>query len=276
MPAGGWPLLQHQGYLFSMAISLTNQCVLITGASSGIGTSCARFFAQAGARLILAARRKEKLQALSDELQQQYQTQTLLLCVDVQDAQAVMAAIEGLPADWQAIDVLINNAGLSRGLEKQYESPLQDWEEMVDTNVKGLLYVTRAVVPGMVARGKGHVVNIGSIAGRQTYAGGSVYCATKAAVKSLSEGLKIDLLGTPVRVTNIEPGLVETEFSNVRFRGDNDKANSVYTGMTPLTPDDIADTIFFAVTRPAHVNISEIFVMPTDQSSVAHIHRDPV
>ncbi|MEL6334202.1 MAG: SDR family NAD(P)-dependent oxidoreductase, partial [Cyanobacteria bacterium J06626_26] len=147
-----------------MAISLTNQCVLITGASSGIGTSCARFFAQAGARLILAARRKEKLQALSDELQQQYQTQTLLLCVDVQDAQAVMTAIEGLPADWQGIEVLINNAGLSRGLEKQYESPLQDWEEMVDTNVKGLLYVTRAVVPGMVARGKGHVVNIGSIA----------------------------------------------------------------------------------------------------------------
>jgi len=258
-----------------MAISLTNQCILITGASSGIGTSCARFFAQAGARLILAARRKEKLQALSDELQQQYQTQTLLLCVDVQDAQAVMTAIEGLPADWQGIEVLINNAGLSRGLEKQYESPLQDWEEMVDTNVKGLLYVTRAVVPGMVARGKGHVVNIGSIAGRQTYAGGSVYCATKAAVKSLSEGLKIDLLGTPVRVTNIEPGLVETEFSNVRFRGDNDKANSVYTGMTPLTPDDIADTILFAVTRPAHVNISEIFVMPTDQSSVAHIHRNP-
>ncbi|MEL6130675.1 MAG: SDR family oxidoreductase [Cyanobacteria bacterium J06636_28] len=258
-----------------MAISLTNQCVLITGASSGIGTSCARFFAQAGARLILAARRKEKLQALSDELQQHYQTQTLLLCVDVQDAQAVMAAIEGLPADWQAIEVLINNAGLSRGLEKQYESPLQDWEEMVDTNVKGLLYVTRAVVPGMVTRGQGHVVNIGSIAGRQTYAGGSVYCATKAAVKSLSEGLKIDLLGTPVRVTNIEPGLVETEFSNVRFRGDTDKANSVYTGMTPLTPDDIADTILFAVTRPAHVNISEIFVMPTDQSSVAHIHREP-
>ncbi|MEO1508407.1 MAG: SDR family oxidoreductase [Cyanobacteria bacterium J06633_23] len=258
-----------------MAISLTNQCVLITGASSGIGTSCARFFAQAGARLILAARRKEKLQALSDELQQHYQTQTLLLCVDVQDAQAVMAAIEGLPADWQTIEVLINNAGLSRGLEKQYESPLQDWEEMVDTNVKGLLYVTRAVVPGMVTRGQGHVVNIGSIAGRQTYAGGSVYCATKAAVKSLSEGLKIDLLGTPVRVTNIEPGLVETEFSNVRFRGDTDKANSVYTGMTPLTPDDIADTILFAVTRPAHVNISEIFVMPTDQSSVAHIHREP-
>ena len=256
-----------------MTLSLRNQCVLITGASSGIGQSCARFFAQVGARLILAARRKDKLQALSDELQANYQTQTLLLCVDVQDAQTVRTAIEGLPADWTTIDVLINNAGLSRGLDKQHESPIQDWEEMIDTNIKGLLYVTRAVVPGMVARGHGHVVNIGSIAARQTYPGGSVYCATKAAVKSLSEGLKIDLLGTPVRVTNIEPGLVATEFSNVRFRGDDDKANSVYTGMTPLTPDDIADTILFAVTRPAHVNISEIFVMPTDQSSVNHVHR---
>lgn len=256
-----------------MTTSLAGQCILITGASSGIGTSCARFFAQAGARLILAARRKEKLQTLADELQTRHQTQTLLLCIDVQDRQAVITAIEGLPTAWKAIDVLINNAGLSRGLEKQYESSVQDWEEMIDTNIKGLLYVTRAVVPGMVARGHGHVVNIGSIAARQTYTGGSVYCATKAAVKALSEGLKIDLLGTPVRVTNIEPGLVETEFSNVRFRGDKTQAKSVYTGMTPLTPDDIADTILFAVTRPAHVNISEIFVMPTDQSSVAHVHR---
>ncbi|NEQ49607.1 MAG: SDR family oxidoreductase [Leptolyngbya sp. SIO3F4] len=259
-----------------MALSLGDQCVLITGASSGIGQSCAQLFAQAGARLILAARRKEKLQTLSEELQEKYQVQTLLLCVDVQERQTVAAAIEGLPANWQKIDVLINNAGLSRGLDKQYESPIQDWEEMIDTNIKGLLYVTRAIVPGMVARGRGHVVNIGSIAARQTYTGGSVYCATKAAVKSLSEGLKIDLLGTPVRVTNIEPGLVETEFSNVRFRGDDSKANSVYTGMTPLTPDDIADTILFAVTRPAHVNISEIFVMPTDQSSVTHVHRRTV
>lgn len=258
-----------------MTTSLSDQCVLITGASSGIGTSCARFFAQAGARVILAARRKEKLQTLSDELQKTYQTQTLLLCIDVQDRQAVAAALEGLPPDWNAIDVLINNAGLSRGLEKQYESSIQDWEEMINTNIKGLLYITRSVVPGMVARGRGHVVNIGSIAARQTYTGGSVYCATKAAVKSLSEGLKIDLLGTPVRVTNIEPGLVDTEFSHVRFRGDDDRARSVYTGMTPLTPNDIADTILFAVTRPAHVNISEIFVMPTDQSSVAHVHRSP-
>jgi 3-hydroxy acid dehydrogenase/malonic semialdehyde reductase len=181
--------------------------------------------------------------------------------------------LKGLPAEWQAIDVLINNAGLSRGLAKQYEAPLRDWEEMIDTNIKGLLYVTRSVVPGMVARGQGHVVNIGSIAARQTYPGGSVYCATKAAVKSLSEGLKMDLLGTPVRVTNIEPGLVETEFSTVRFRGDDDLAQNVYKGMTPLTADDIADVILFAVTRPAHVNISEIFLMATDQSSVSLVHR---
>ncbi|MEM9219429.1 MAG: SDR family oxidoreductase [Cyanobacteria bacterium P01_F01_bin.150] len=259
-----------------MTVSLKDQCVLITGASSGIGKSCARFFANAGTRLILVARRKEKLQQLSDELQQTNQTQTLLLGADVQDRQAITTAIAGLPTDWKAIDVLINNAGLSRGLDKQYEAPIQDWEEMIDTNIKGLLYVSRAVVPGMVARKQGHVVNVGSIAARQTYAGGSVYCATKAAVKALSEGLKIDLLGTPVRVTNIEPGLVETEFSNVRFRGDDDKANSVYDGMTPLTPEDIADTILFAVTRPAHVNISEIFVMPTDQSSVVHVHRKTI
>ena len=256
-----------------MAVSIANQTTLITGASSGIGSSCARLFAQAGARLILAARRKEKLQSLADELEQAYQVETLLLPLDVQNFDVVSTAIEGLPADWQSIDVLINNAGLSRGLDKQYEASMQDWEEMIDTNVKGLLYVTQAVVPGMVARGQGHVVNIGSIAARQTYPGGSVYCATKAAVKSLSEGLKMDLLGTPVRVTNIEPGLVETEFSTVRFRGDSDRAQNVYTGMTPLMPDDIADTILFAVTRPAHVNISEVFLMPTDQSSVSLVHR---
>jgi 3-hydroxy acid dehydrogenase/malonic semialdehyde reductase len=256
-----------------MTTSIANQIVLITGASSGIGASCARFFAEAGARLILAARRKEKLQALAEALQGEYSVDTLLLPLDVQDAEAVSLAIEGLPAEWQAIDVLINNAGLSRGLDKQYEAPLRDWEEMIDTNIKGLLYVTRSVVPGMVARGQGHVVNIGSIAARQTYPGGSVYCATKAAVKSLSEGLKMDLLGTPVRVTNIEPGLVETEFSTVRFRGDNDLAQNAYKGMTPLTADDIADVILFAVTRPAHVNISEIFLMATDQSSVSLVHR---
>lgn len=257
---------------------VAGKTVLITGASSGIGASCARFLAAAGARLILVARREEKLQALAEALQQQAETcaiATLLLPLDVRDPEAVTRSLEELPSQWQAIDILINNAGLSRGIAKQQEAPREDWEEMIDTNVKGLLYVTRVVVPGMVARGRGHVVNLGSIAGRQTYGGGSVYCATKAAVKAISEGLKIDLLGTPVRVTNIEPGLVETEFSNVRFRGDDARANAVYQGMTPLTPDDVADAILFAVTRPAHVNISEIFLMPTDQASASLVARRP-
>ncbi|NMF84092.1 SDR family oxidoreductase [Nodosilinea sp. P-1105] len=254
-----------------MAMAMTNQTVLITGASSGIGAACARQLAEAGARLILAARRQDKLNALIQALPST--TDTWLLPLDVCQPDMVKAAIAALPADWQTIDGLINNAGLSRGLDKQYEAPLQDWEEMIDTNIKGLLYVTRAVVPGMVQRGRGHVVNVGSIAGRQTYPGGSVYCATKAAVKALSEGLKLDLLGTPVRVTNIEPGLVETEFSEVRFRGDRQRAKSVYQGMTPLTPDDVADAIQFALTRPPHVTISEIFLMPTDQSSSTLVHR---
>lgn len=258
-----------------MAVSMRQKIALITGASSGIGAACARLLAQDGARLILAARRTDKLQTLASELQAQHGIEVLPLTLDVCDAQAVQTAIDGLPAEWQAIDVLINNAGLSRGMDKQYEAPLQDWEEMIDTNVKGLLYMSRAVVPGMVARGQGHVVNVGSIAGRQTYPGGSVYCATKAAVKALSEGLKLDLLGTPVRVTNIEPGFVETEFSDVRFHGDTERAKQVYKGMVPLTGEDIADSIVFAITRPPHINISEIFLMPTDQSSVFHVHRRP-
>lgn len=255
-----------------MAIAF-NKTVLITGASSGIGASCARYFAEAGARLILSARRKQQLQDLAEQLQADHQTETYLLPLDVQRSEDVNALIGALPDDWQAIDVLINNAGLSRGLDKQYEAPLQDWEEMIDTNVKGLLYMTRAIVPGMVERGQGHVINIGSIAARYTYPGGSVYCATKAAVKVLTEGLKIDLLGTPVRVTNIEPGFVETEFSDVRFRGDEERAKKVYSGMTPLTPDDIADMILFVATRSPHVNISELYVVPTDQSTGTLIHR---
>ncbi len=256
-----------------MTASIANQTVLITGASSGIGAACARCLAPTGARLILAARRSEPLQELAETLQQQYPAEVLPLVLDVRHREAVEAAIAGLPDPWRSIDILINNAGLSRGLDKQYEAPIEDWEAMIDTNIKGLLYITRTVVPGMVQRQRGHVVNVGSIAGRQTYPGGSVYCATKAAVRSLSEGLKLDLMGTPVRVTNIDPGLVETEFSLVRFGGDGDRAKGVYQGMTPLTGDDIADVILFALTRPAHVTISDLLVMPTDQSSMFHIHR---
>lgn len=254
---------------------LKGKIVLITGASAGIGAACAHYFADAGAKLILCARRQEKLQTLANELHTEYAASTLLLPMDVQQSDEVTAMIDGLPSDWQAIEVLVNNAGLSRGLDNQYEGSLQDWEEMIDTNIKGLLYMTRAIVPGMVKRNQGHVINLGSIAARDTYKGGSVYCATKAAVKVLSEGLKIDLLGTPVRVTNVEPGLVETEFSEVRFRGDRDRAKTVYSGMNALTPNDIADVVLYAATRPPHVNISELFLIPTDQSSSTLIHRRP-
>ncbi|WP_082803764.1 SDR family NAD(P)-dependent oxidoreductase, partial [Anabaena sp. 4-3] len=196
-----------------------------------------------------------------------------LLQLDVRDRLAVESAISTLPPAWSNIDILINNAGLSRGLDKLHEGDFQDWEEMIDTNIKGLLYLTRYVVPGMVSRGRGHVVNIGSIAGHQTYPGGNVYCSTKAAVKAISEGLKQDLLGTPIRVTSVDPGMVETEFSNVRFHGDRERANKVYQGLTPLTADDVADVVFFCTTRSPHVNINEIILMPVDQASATLVHR---
>lgn len=253
-------------------VSVKDKIVLITGASSGIGAACARVFAAAGARLILAARRYEKLEEFANNLREEYGCETYLISLDVRDLQQV-TIFSHLPESWQNIDVLINNAGLSRGLEKLYEGSIKDWEEMIDTNVKGLLYVTRTVVPGMVKRGAGHVVNIGSIAGRSAYPGGSVYCASKAAVRAISEGLKQDLLGTPIRVTEIEPGLVETEFSLVRFHGDLNRAQKVYQDLTPLTGDDVADVVFFCVTRPAHVNISEVLLVPNDQASAILVHR---
>jgi 3-hydroxy acid dehydrogenase / malonic semialdehyde reductase len=258
-------------------ISLKNQIVLITGGSSGIGAACAKIFARGGAQLILAARRIDKLDRLAKELVETgliaSANQIHLLELDVRDRLKVESALNTLPEAWKAIDILINNAGLSRGLDKLHEGNFQDWEEMIDTNVKGLLYMTRYIVPGMVNRGRGHVVNIGSIAGRQTYPKGNVYCASKAAVKVISEGLKQDLLGTPVRVTEIEPGLVETEFSSVRFHGDAEKAKNVYEGLTPLTPDDVADVVYFCATRSPHVNISEILLVPTDQASATLVHR---
>ncbi len=254
-------------------ISLKNQIILITGASSGIGTACATIFAGAGAKLILAARRWERLQELADQLNQEFGVETHLLQLDVRDRSAVESAISSLPPAWSDIDILINNAGLSRGLDKLHEGDFQDWDEMIDTNIKGLLYLTRYVVPGMVKRDRGHIVNLGSIAGHQTYPGGNVYCATKAAVKAISEGLKQDLLGTPVRVTSIDPGMVETEFSNVRFHGDHARADKVYQGITPLIAEDVADVIFFCVTRSPHVNINELIMMPVDQASATLVHR---
>jgi serine 3-dehydrogenase len=254
-------------------ISLQNQIILITGASSGIGTACARVFADTGAKLILAARRLERLQQLADALNKEFNTEIYLLQLDVRDRAAVESAISSLPPAWSEIDILINNAGLSRGLDKLHEGSFEDWEEMIDTNIKGLLYLTRYVVPGMVKRNRGHVVNIGSIAGHQTYPNGNVYCGTKAAVKAISEGLKQDLLGTPIRVSSVDPGLVETEFSEVRFHGDNERAKKVYQGVTPLTPDDVADVVFFCVTRSPHVNINEVVLMPVDQASATLVNR---
>lgn len=254
-------------------ISVKDYVVLITGASSGIGAACANIFAQAGAKLILAARRQEKLEQLAEQLGKDYDCESYLLPMDVCDLSQVQSALSNLPETWSNIDILINNAGLSRGLDKVQEASIQDWEEMIDTNIKGLLYVTRTILPGMITRGRGHIINIGSIAGHQTYPGGSVYCATKAAVKSISEGLKQDLLGTPVRVSSVDPGMVETDFSAVRFRGDTERANKVYQGLIPLTPDDVADVIFFCATRSPHVNINEVIMMPTDQASATQVNR---
>jgi 3-hydroxy acid dehydrogenase/malonic semialdehyde reductase len=251
-------------------VSLKNKIVFISGASSGIGEACAKAFAEEGAQLILAARRLEKLQELAKKLN----TQTHLIRLDVRDRQAVLKAVEELPEPWNKIDILINNAGLSRGLNKLHEGSIDNWEEMIDTNLKGLLYLSRAIIPVMVSRQKGHIINLGSIAGHQTYPGGNVYCATKAAVRALNEGMKLDLLGTPIRVTSVDPGMVETEFSLVRFDGDKDKAAKVYKGLQPLTPEDIADAIIYATTRPAHVNINEILLMPTAQASANLAHRE--
>ncbi len=247
--------------------------VFITGASSGIGMACARKFAANGHRLILNARREQPLRELADELQKQYGTQTLLLVFDVRDREEAKQQIAGLPAEWKDIDILINNAGLALGLEKEYEGDFADWDTMIDTNIKALLNITRFVVPGMVARNRGHIINIGSVAGDAAYANGAVYCATKAAVKTLSDGLRIDLAHTPVRVTTIKPGLVETNFSVVRFHGDKERADNVYKGIQPLTGDDVADCVFFAASAPAHVQVAEILVLATHQASGSVIVR---
>jgi NADP-dependent 3-hydroxy acid dehydrogenase YdfG len=253
---------------------LKNEIVFITGASSGIGAACARAFAGEGARLLLAARRGERLEAMAPDLSKTGAADVRTIVLDVRESSAVAEAVEALPSEWRAVEVLVNNAGLSRGLDKLHEGELRDWEEMIDTNVKGLLYVDRVVVPLMTARGRGTVVHIGSIAGRQLYPGGNVYCASKHAVRALTEGLRIDLLGTGVRVTSVDPGLVETEFSRVRFRGDDRRAEAVYRGLTPLTADDIAEIVVFAATRADHVDIAEVLVLPVDQAGANFLHRD--
>ena len=252
---------------------MNKKLVFITGASSGIGEACARKFAANGYRLILNARSIDKLETLKVELQTQYGSDILLLPFDVRDRLEAEKMISNLPADFKDIDILVNNAGLALGLEKEQEGDVDQWYTMIDTNVKALLLITRLVVPGMVARGCGHVINIGSVAGDAAYPGGAVYCATKAAVKTITDGLRMDLFDTPVRVTNVKPGLVETNFSNVRFSGDTERAKKVYQGIQPLTGADIADVVYYAASAPSHVQIAEVLVLATHQASGSHIWR---
>jgi 3-hydroxy acid dehydrogenase/malonic semialdehyde reductase len=248
-----------------------SKIALITGASAGIGEACTKLFAQNGYNLILAARRVEKLKNLAAQLKADYGVEIISIQLDVRNAQEVAQQLEALPEKWKQVDLLVNNAGLSQGLDPIQEGNITDWDTMIDTNVKGLLYVTRVVSPWMVARKSGHIVNIGSIAGKETYANGNVYCATKHAVDSLNKGMRIDLLPHGIKVTAIHPGAVETEFSEVRFKGDKERAKAVYQGFEPLMAADIADAVWYAVSRPAHVNINDLLIMPTAQANTSHL-----
>lgn len=252
---------------------LSTALTLITGASSGIGRACAELFAQEGSRLLLLSRRRQQLEELAYTLHDRFGSQVRCIECDLRDRQHVIELWNALPEQWRTVDILINNAGLARGLAPLFEGSFEDWDEMIDTNIRGLLTLTRLVLPGMVQRGTGFVINIGSIAGRQVYPNGNVYCATKHAVRALSQALQLELCGTGVRVTNIDPGMVETEFSLVRFRGDVERARAVYSGMQPLTPHDVAEVALFCATRPPHVSIQDVLVMPADQASATVVHR---
>lgn len=245
------------------------QIVLVTGATSGIGCACAETFLSAGYRVIVTGRRLSRLHDIFDK----YGKQCHILAFDVQDRKAAEEAVASLPAEWKNVDVLINNAGLALGLEPEYEGDYDDWDTMIDTNIKGLLTMTRIIVPTMVTRNRGHVINIGSVAGDAAYANGNVYCATKAAVKSITDGLRIDVAPTEIRVTLLKPGLVETNFSNIRFHGDDERAENVYKGITPLTGKDIADAALYAVQSPKHVQIAEMLILATHQANGSVINR---
>lgn len=254
---------------------LTGKTALVTGASSGIGRATAMALAGEGARVILAARRAEKLEDVSRKLVQAFGAEASgVLVMDVRDREDVRQAAQQLEkAGWHELDILINNAGLAAGLTPLQEGLFDDWDRMIDTNIKGLLNVTRFFLPGMVDRGRGHIVNIGSIAGREFYPSGNVYCGTKAFVRAINRGLRVDLLGRGIRVSSIDPGMVRTEFSEVRFHGDSERAEQVYRGMTPLLAEDVADAVVWVLTRPPHVNVEEILLMPTDQASATNISR---
>ena len=249
-----------------------NKIVLITGATSGIGLSCARKFAENGDKLILTGRNEQRLEEIRKELTAKG-TKVLTLVFDVRNREKATEIIKNLPNEWKEIDVLVNNAGLALGLDPEYDGSFDDWETMIDTNIKGLLTMTRLIVPGMVERNRGHVINVGSVAGDAAYANGNVYCATKSAVKTLSDGLRLDVASTDVRVTNLKPGLVETNFSNVRFHGDTERAANVYKGIDPLTGDDIADVAVYAANAPKHVQIAEVLILATHQGSGSVIVR---
>ena len=252
---------------------MKNKIVFITGASGGIGKACALAFAKEGASLILNARNKEKLAILKEELVNTYSTRVLLLPFDVRDRKQASEVLQSLPDEWKCIDILINNAGLVIGVDKEHEGNLDEWDIVIDTNIKSLLAMTRMIVPGMVERGRGQIINIGSIAGDAAYPGGSVYCATKAAVKALTDGLRIDLVDTPIRVTLIKPGLVETNFSVIRYRGNQAMADNVYKGIHPLNGDDIARTVLFAASVPEYMQIAEMLVMPVNQATGTIVYK---
>ena len=247
--------------------------VLITGATSGIGLACAKKFAENGDKLILTGRNEHRLAEIRKNLTEKG-CEVLTLAFDVRDREKAKKFLSELPEEWQEIDVLVNNAGLALGMEPEYQGNFDDWETMIDTNIKGLLTMTRLVVPGMAERNRGHIINVGSVAGDAAYAGGNVYCATKSAVKTLSDGLRIDVADTAIRVTNLKPGLVETNFSNTRFHGDSDRAAKVYQGIQPLTGDDIADVAVYAANAPAHVQIAEVLILATHQASANLIVRN--
>ncbi|MCX8051401.1 MAG: SDR family NAD(P)-dependent oxidoreductase [Chlorobi bacterium] len=252
---------------------LDQTITLVTGASSGIGRACAEVFAEAGSNIIAVARRSERLDELRATIEQRHGVRVLPLQCDVRDRDAVRRTLGQLPEGWRSIDIVINNAGLARGLAPIHEGSFEDWDEMIQTNLVGLLNVLRVVLPPMVERRRGMIINIGSIAGRQVYPNGNVYCATKHAVRAISEAMQLDLCGSGIRVTNIDPGMVETEFSLVRFHGNTERAASVYAGMTPLTGRDVAEVALFCATRPPHVSIHDVLVMPSDQASTTVVHR---
>jgi NADP-dependent 3-hydroxy acid dehydrogenase YdfG len=258
-----------------VTVSLKDKIVFVTGASSGIGEACVKAFAAEGARLILIARRIERIKKLADTLQSQHKIKSYVAQLDLRNYEQVKLTIASLPEEWQAIDILVNNAGLALGIEKIQDGVLENWETMIDTNVKGLLYVTKEILPGMLRRNNGHIFNIASIAGIQVYPGGNVYCASKSAVLALTEGMLVDLVHTPIRVTAISPGMVETEFSFVRFKGDTERASKVYKGIQALTGEDVANAVIFCATRPPHVTISELVIIPTNQANAYVTYKNP-